>query len=509
MAEEPGWRRAARALALGGEDPAALGWLASVPALPDAAWPPAPEALLARPSAQAPAAFHAQRLRALAGVADADPLERGWHARWLWHLLAPEDPQALPKVSVVIPVYNRAGLVVSAVESVLAQDYPATEVIVVDDGSADDPGAALARFGDRVVFHRLERNRGVSAARNAALTLATGELVRLLDSDDTLLPGALKTQVDAFAHVPDALLCFSGFIQRWRDDSTKLYRWPDIGTPLCPTQRPVVGLIHRFPFLISTVMVARHLMRRAGNFDPRLRQHEDRLLFQRFGLMEAKCIAIDRPLLDARVEPDSLARADDPRGYAALCALIFLNDLLPHPERWDLAGFVLQQCFWRGQWQLLNEQPHGHLAEEAARLLAWLDDFTDGRRLAQLSPRPLAAEFAEVLRQRQAEGANGAFATPLRDRLARMACARAPGPADLALWRDSHNPPANRAALLSIFAELSPALRAGRSWVPLASLDKRPFRSLPHPWRSGWKRIAQTARLFGERAAKVVARVRG
>jgi len=509
MAEETGWRDAARALTLRQDDGAALAWLAAPHPLPEAAWPPAPEALVHRASAEAPAAHHARRLAALAREADADPLERAWHARWLWHLLAPDDPAALPRISVVIPVYNRAGLVVEAVASVLDSDYPATEILVVDDGSSDDPGAALARFGDRVVFQRMAKNGGVSAARNLALARATGELVHILDSDDMLPPDALRRKVAALAHVPDALLCFSSFEQRWRDGRKEIYRWPDLGKPLCPTQWPAVGLIHRFPFLISTLLVARHLVRRAGDFDPRLRQHEDRLLFQRFGLMEAKCVAIDEPLLWARVEPDSLARQDDQRGHAALCALIFLSDLLRHPERWDLAGFMLQQCFWRNQWRLLNQEPNPDLAAEQERFFAGLDDFIEGRHLPQYSPRPLGAEFAAVLAGREASGDSGTFVTPFRQRLERMAAARPAGPDDLALWRRSHNPPANAAALLTIFPELSAALRAGRPWVPLASLDQRPFRSLPHRWRRGWKQIAQSARLFGERPARLVAKLRG
>jgi hypothetical protein len=170
---------------------------------------------------------------------------------------------------------------------------------------------------------------------------------------------------------------------------------------------------------------------------------------------------------------------------------------------------VLQQCFWREQWRLLNENPSPVLREESARLFGWLDDFVEGRRLPQYSPRPLATEFAAVLVDRKAQNDVGAFVTPLRERLARMAAARPPQAADLALWRQSHNPPINRPAFLTIFQALSAAIRAGRSWVPLASLDERPFRSMAHPWRKGWKRIAQCARLLGERSAKLLAKLRG
>ncbi|HKY94162.1 MAG TPA: glycosyltransferase family 2 protein, partial [Kiloniellales bacterium] len=170
------WLGAARALL---DDPVsaeARAWLAAATGLPDGAFPPAPEGLVARPAPEPPALHHARRLQALAAV-DSDPLEVAWHARWLAYALAPDDPANRPRVSVVIPVYNRRNQVVEAVRSVLEQDWPATEVVVVDDGSTDDPESMLAPWRARIVFRRLPQNGGVSVARNAALALATGELV--------------------------------------------------------------------------------------------------------------------------------------------------------------------------------------------------------------------------------------------------------------------------------------------------------------------------------------------
>ncbi|SHL65887.1 Glycosyl transferase family 2 [Roseovarius marisflavi] len=93
-------------------------------------------------------------------------------------------------VSVVIPTYNRAHCVGEAIDSVLAQDPPADEVIVVDDGSTDDTLEVLAGYGDRI-FVIQQSNAGAGAARNAGIRHACGEWVAFLDSDDLWYPGRL------------------------------------------------------------------------------------------------------------------------------------------------------------------------------------------------------------------------------------------------------------------------------------------------------------------------------
>ena len=103
-------------------------------------------------------------------------------------------------VSVVVPTFNRATVLPRAIESVLAQQWPSLELIVVDDGSSDQTIELLNR--DYVNKHAELRvisqaNSGVSAARNAAIKQAKGEWIALLDSDDEWLPNKLQQQCDA------------------------------------------------------------------------------------------------------------------------------------------------------------------------------------------------------------------------------------------------------------------------------------------------------------------------
>ncbi len=104
-----------------------------------------------------------------------------------------------PLVSVILPTYNRASLLVEAMESVLRQTYPHLELIVVDDGSTDDTAQQVHRFADpRIRYLRLDANRGVSHARNRGLQEARGELIAFQDSDDLWAPDKLARQVRAF-----------------------------------------------------------------------------------------------------------------------------------------------------------------------------------------------------------------------------------------------------------------------------------------------------------------------
>ncbi len=108
------------------------------------------------------------------------------------------------KVAVIIPVYNRAELLLRAVNSVLAQTRPPDEVIVVDDGSTDDPGAALnaPRYKNVRLIH--QSHLGVSAARNRAIESAESDWLAFLDSDDYWLPSKLERQLDWHERSPES-----------------------------------------------------------------------------------------------------------------------------------------------------------------------------------------------------------------------------------------------------------------------------------------------------------------
>lgn len=100
-----------------------------------------------------------------------------------------------PFFSIVVPCYNRAGLVVTAIQSILNQDYEDYEVLIVDDGSTDDTGERVKAImnGDNRVKYFFKENEERSIARNFGIARALGKYVTFLDSDDFLHPTHLKT----------------------------------------------------------------------------------------------------------------------------------------------------------------------------------------------------------------------------------------------------------------------------------------------------------------------------
>lgn len=110
---------------------------------------------------------------------------------------------ASPLFSIVIPVFNRADVLATALSSVLAQTCRDFEIIVVDDGSSDDPASVAARFGDARIHCIRQDNRGAGAARNRGIDLARGRFVAFLDSDDRFLPHHLQAMARLLEGQPD------------------------------------------------------------------------------------------------------------------------------------------------------------------------------------------------------------------------------------------------------------------------------------------------------------------
>lgn len=110
------------------------------------------------------------------------------------------------RISVVVPTFNRAHLLPRALNSILRQSLPATEIIVVDDGSQDGTADLIRRRYPQIRYLR-QPNGGVSSARNRGLGAAGGDWIALLDSDDAWLPDKLAAQRAALREQPNLRLC--------------------------------------------------------------------------------------------------------------------------------------------------------------------------------------------------------------------------------------------------------------------------------------------------------------
>jgi glycosyltransferase involved in cell wall biosynthesis len=112
-------------------------------------------------------------------------------------------PQSTPLVTVVTPSYNQGSFIRATIESVLSQDYPNIEYIVMDGGSTDETAAVVKDYASRLTFVS-EKDRGQSHAINKGFRMASGPILSWLNSDDLFLPGAIRTAVDALEKEPGA-----------------------------------------------------------------------------------------------------------------------------------------------------------------------------------------------------------------------------------------------------------------------------------------------------------------
>lgn len=113
----------------------------------------------------------------------------------------------LPLVSIVTPTYNQAAFLRETIESVLAQDYPRIEYLVIDDGSTDSTPQVLAEYAGQIRCESRE-NRGQTPTINEGWERATGDILTWLNSDDTLLPGALHKAVKYLQEHPAVGIVF-------------------------------------------------------------------------------------------------------------------------------------------------------------------------------------------------------------------------------------------------------------------------------------------------------------
>jgi glycosyltransferase involved in cell wall biosynthesis len=185
-----------------------------------------------------------------------------------------------PLVSIIIPTYNCEGFIEEALTSVVRQDYPSREIIVVDDGSTDSTVSIVKRFPEARLL--TQRNAGPAAARNVGVRASSGKYLAFLDGDDVWFPGKLSSQIAYAESHPDEPIVFGQFAF-WRIGAGGLYppaeefrerpgTW-EITQPLSGWIYPDVlmdSVIH-----IITALIQRSVYDEVGGFDESLRGGSD------------------------------------------------------------------------------------------------------------------------------------------------------------------------------------------------------------------------------------------
>ena len=182
----------------------------------------------------------------------------------------------MPRVSVVIPTFNCERFIGRTVDSALRQTYRDFEIIVVDDGSTDGTQAVLEQYGAALHYMR-QSNQGASAARNAALSCATGEYIAYLDADDLWEPRKLARQVE---YLDANLSC--GFVHTEvavidEQDRVLHARFNQETARTVPQGRCLRDILQRSHIQTLTVLERRSAFEDAGKFDLRLPVAQDYL----------------------------------------------------------------------------------------------------------------------------------------------------------------------------------------------------------------------------------------
>ncbi|WP_052807980.1 glycosyltransferase family 2 protein [Methyloterricola oryzae] len=187
----------------------------------------------------------------------------------------------MPRISIIIPTYNRAAYLDEAIQSVLAQTCEDWELIVVDDGSTDATADVVAKYTGRITYKR-QANAGACAARNLGLACASGEYVSFLDSDDRMLPNNLADLLAVLEQQPSVDVAYGWYY--WMEaDGSPSYRagphirgvtrpspWP--GANVRPSGTTMEGqvlpkLLQEETMLLGTALVRRSCVEAVGGFD--------------------------------------------------------------------------------------------------------------------------------------------------------------------------------------------------------------------------------------------------
>jgi glycosyltransferase involved in cell wall biosynthesis len=215
------------------------------------------------------------------------------------------------KISVITPAHNAEPYLRQAIDSVLAQTYPAHEIIIVENGSTDHTARIANSFGPPVRVLSLPRKTWPAVARNAAAAVATGDWLAFLDADDWILPDKFQKQKQLAADRPSSALLYSAALTFQGGE----YR----PAPFTPPEKLWPLLRYCSPFEVASVMVRREAFDAVGGFNPGTRYIEDWELWLR--LMEKFGVSafhgLEEPLAVYRRTPGSISTNAVPALQAA------------------------------------------------------------------------------------------------------------------------------------------------------------------------------------------------
>jgi glycosyltransferase involved in cell wall biosynthesis len=245
-----------------------------------------------------------------------------------------------PVLSVVIPTFNRAGIVATAVTSVLDQAGPTVEVVVVDDGSTDGTVEAVEALADPRLRVIIQRHQGVSVARNTGANAAQASFVAFLDSDDAAAPGWVDAMVGAGRSGVDLFSCASW--ERRADGPDQLVRPRPLGAAFAdlPAQ-----------FAAGTFGLRKEAFDLVGGYLPGLRHGEGTHLLLSIARLHAHTpLAVgwcDDPLviIERRLRPyDALLYYESGQAVLATVSDMLRRDPAMYARYLAISGVAASRC---------------------------------------------------------------------------------------------------------------------------------------------------------------------
>ncbi len=205
-----------------------------------------------------------------------------------------------PLVSIIIPTYNRINTINRAINSALNQVYNNHEIIVISDGSTDGTIDFVSKEFPGIKLINLNENKGVSAARNAGINIATGDFIAFLDSDDQWMPEFLSEHIKILQN--NGVLSFCNYN---RIDKNGLIRIKDTEPDKAYTSMTHHLLVNNCISTMSIVVVRKDALLKAGPFNEKLRMTEDRELYLRLSF-EGEFKHIPKVLASKYIDSDNL-----------------------------------------------------------------------------------------------------------------------------------------------------------------------------------------------------------
>lgn len=270
---------------------------------------------------------------------------------------------SLPLVSIIVPVYNSEPFLDELLDSVAGQTYDALDVILVDDGSSDSSFRMCEIWKEKDGRFRVFRqpNLGAGVARNAGVSLARGEFVICIDSDDLIAPDMIEKMVYPCLTDPDIQLVLCGLDEYI--DATREYRkasWA-VNVQTIPVRVPFSP--SSVPFLFEQVvgypwnkLVRKSLVHEWGLRWQEIPMHEDMAFAQTALALAKKSYFIDEPLYHHRIRGDGAALSSDANQDARYeCLFAALEEIANNLKRagcWEVyetsfANYALRQCRWK------------------------------------------------------------------------------------------------------------------------------------------------------------------